>query len=381
MDEVGAAPIATAIERTGRLRAPELTIVVPTFCEHGNVERLIKRIDDVLRDVHWEIVFVDDDSPDGTAALVKSIGETDARVRCIRRVKRRGLAGACIEGMLSSQARFIAVIDGDLQHDERLLTRMLLCLRFGEADVAIGSRFEAAEIPGLSPARFSISSFATRVAVGLLGVRVSDPLSGFFMIRRSVVDEIAPRLSTHGFKILLDILASKRLRIAEFPYIFQSRDSGASKLDSRVVLDFAGLLLAKVTGDIVPIRFLSFALVGVVGILVHLVTLKILLAYAELGFGWAQTLATIVAMTSNFFLNNAMTYSSERLTGMRALAGLFIFFAICSVGAVSNISVASWLYGNQSGWWLSGLLGSMVSAVWNYAVSSTLVWTALSKRS
>jgi dolichol-phosphate mannosyltransferase len=380
MNEVGTAAIAT-INRSAQLGAPELTVVAPTFCERENIPHLIKRIDDALRGVDWEIVFVDDDSPDGTADIVKSIGASDARIRCIRRVKRRGLAGACIEGMLSSQARFVAVIDADLQHDERLLTRMLSSLRAGEADVAIGTRFEAGDVPGLSATRFSFSKFATRVTVGLLGVRVSDPLSGFFMIKRSVVDEIAPKLSTQGFKILLDILASARLRTVEIPYTFQSRQSGASKLDSRVVLDFAGLLIAKATRDLIPIRFISFALVGVTGIVVHLATLQLLRAYSELGFGWAQTLATIVAMTSNFFLNNALTYSSERLTGMRAVGGLLIFFAICSVGAVSNISVASWLYSNHNGWWVSGLLGSIVSAVWNYAVSSTLVWSALSRRS
>jgi dolichol-phosphate mannosyltransferase len=274
------------------------------------------------------------------------------------------------------------VIDADLQHDERLLPRMLERLRSEEADIVIGSRYSADDVPGLSSTRLSSSRFATWIAVRLLGIRATDPLSGFFMLRRSVVEMVAPRLSTQGFKILVDILATigPRARIVELPYTFQARQHGRSKLDGQVVIDFTGLLLAKITDDVIPTRFFSFLLVGAVGVLVDLAFLKLLMSQGGIEFVSAQTGATFAAMTSNFFLNNALTYRDQRLGGLKALLGFLLFVVVCSVGAVSNIGIASWFYGNQMSWWLAGFFGSVVSAVWNYAVSSTLVWSALSRR-
>jgi dolichol-phosphate mannosyltransferase len=246
----------------------------------------------------------------------------------------------------------------------------------------VGSRYTADDVPGLSSTRLSSSRFATWIAVRLLGIRATDPLSGFFMLRRSVVETVAPRLSTQGFKILVDILATigTRARIVELPYTFQARQHGRSKLDGQVVIDFTGLLLAKITDDVIPTRFFSFLLVGAVGVLVDLACLKLLMSQGGIEFVPAQTGATFAAMTSNFFLNNALTYRDQRLGGLKALLGFSLFVVVCSVGAVSNVGIASWFYGNQMSWWLAGFFGSVVSAVWNYAVSSTLVWSALSRR-
>ncbi|MBX6424921.1 MAG: glycosyltransferase family 2 protein [Variibacter sp.] len=357
--------------------APELTIVVPTFNERANVPMVVERVRKALAGVAWEIIFVDDDSPDGTSAVVRELGARDARVRGIRRVGRRGLAGACIEGMLASQARYIAVMDADLQHDERALVDMLELLRAGQHDLVIGSRYVSnGSAGGLSPKRLASSRLAGLLARWLLGIPVSDPMSGFFMLRREVLDETAPRLATQGFKILADLLSSagSKVRVAEIPYDFRPRLHGTSKLDAQVVLDFLGLLAAKATGNVVPVRFVSFLLVGATGIIVHLAALKAALATLGLEFGAAQSLATLVAMTSNFFLNNALTYRDQRLTGLAALKGLAAFYAICAVGAVSNIGVATWLYSNEPIWWLAGLSGSVVGAVWNYTLSSALVW-------
>jgi dolichol-phosphate mannosyltransferase len=357
--------------------APELTVVVPTLNEHENVPLVVAKVAEALTGVAWEIIFVDDDSTDGTAAVARALGSEDARIRCIRRVGRRGLAGACIEGMLASQARYVAVMDADLQHDERALAAMLARLRGGETDVVIGSRYVGdGSAEGLSRKRLASSRFAGFLARLLLGTPVSDPMSGFFMLRREVADNLAPRLATEGFKILADLLSAARgrLRVAEVPYGFRARQFGESKLDSQVVLDFLGLLAAKATGNAVPVRFMSFLLVGAIGVLVNLVALKAALSGLHLGFEAAQSLATVVAMTSNFFLNNAVTYRDQRLRGAAAVRGLLGFYAICAVGAVSNIGVATWLYSNKPVWWLAGLAGSVVGAVWNYALSSTLVW-------
>jgi dolichol-phosphate mannosyltransferase len=278
--------------------------------------------------------------------------------------------------MLASNARNVAVMDGDLQHDEKLLAQMLRRLRSEKYDLIIGSRYLAeGGTEGLSSTRLAWSQAASALFNRILAVEVTDPLSGFFMLRREVIERVAPSLSIDGFKILADILASARgeLRICEVPYGFRCRIHGSTKLDTQVALDFLGLLVSKATGNAIPARLVSFLLVGGIGVLVHLLCLKAALSLGP-EFIAAQTFATFVAMTSNFFLNNVVTYRDQRLRGASALKGLLLFYLICLVGAASNINVANWLYVNRPVWWLAGLLGSVVGAVWNYAVSSTLVW-------
>ena len=352
-------------------------MVVPTFNERANVPLVVERVAIALAGQAWEVIFVDDDSPDGTAAAAKELGRNDPRVRCIRRVGRRGLAGACIEGMLASTARYVAVMDADLQHDDALLPEMLKALRGGQYDLVIGSRYlSESGTEGLSRKRLASSQLAGALARRTLGFEITDPMSGFFMLSRDVIERTAPKLSTQGFKILADILTSARgeIRVHELPYHFRARLHGTSKLDSQVALDFLGLLISKATANTVPVRFVSFVLVGSVGVFVHLGVLKFALSILGLSFAAAQTVATFVAMTSNFFLNNAVTYRDQRLSGVAAIRGLLLFYAICAIGAFSNIGVATWLYDNEPTWWLAGLFGSIVGAVWNYALSSTVVW-------
>ncbi len=359
------------------LTPPELSVIVPTFNESENLPVLVERLRAALQGVAWEMIVVDDDSPDGTAEVARRIGASDIRIRCLRRVGRRGLSGACLEGMLASQARFAAVIDADLQHDETLLLPMLMKMREGATDVVIGTRYaEGGSTGTFSSGRRWISVTATRVANIVLGRKLSDPLSGFFMLRRDVVEGIAPKLSTQGFKILLDIVstAGKSLRIAELPYTFSSRLQGASKLDTRVALDYAGLLLAKATRNLLSLRFIFFCLVGLTGIVVHFAVLWTGVTLLGLSFEWAQTLAIAVAIANNFALNNAITYRDQRLTGVNYITGLLLFYVISSIGAISNLSVGTWLFGHEQTWWLAGLGGAAMSVVWNYAVSSMMVW-------
>jgi len=356
---------------------PELSVIVPTFNESENLPVLVERLRAALQGVAWEMIVVDDDSPDGTAAVARKIGESDIRVRCLRRVGRRGLSGACLEGMLASQARFAAVIDADLQHDEKLLKPMLEKMRGGATDVVIGTRYaEGGSTGSFSSGRKWISVTATRVANVVLGRKLSDPLSGFFMLRRDVVEDIAPKLSTQGFKILLDIVSTggPSLRISELPYQFGERFRGASKLDTRIALDYAGLILAKATHNLLSLRFIFFCLVGLTGIVVHFAVLWLGLTLIGLSFEWAQTLAIAVAIANNFALNNAITYRDQRLTGVNYFTGLLLFYLISSIGAISNLSVGTWLFGHEQTWWAAGLGGAAMSVVWNYAVSSMMVW-------
>jgi dolichol-phosphate mannosyltransferase len=377
----GGAPASPAAlvraDKAGTVRpAPELTIVVPTFNEQANIPILFARLNRVLAGHDWEVIFVDDNSPDGSATTARSIGEADSRVRCIRRIGRRGLAGACLEGMLASQARYLAVMDADLQHDEALLAEMLECLRAGRADVVVASRYlDGGSADGLSKQRSRVSRWSNALVRFLLGIDLTDPMSGHFMIRRDAFESVAPAISSQGFKILLDILATARgrLRTLELPSAFRERQHGESKLDSKIALDFAALVTSKLTEGAVSARFLLFCLVGLTGIGMHLSILRVLLA-AALTFGAAQALATVGAITWNFVLNNLFTYRDQRLTGWRFLTGLIRFQVICAIGAISNVGIATWIYDYDSVWWIAGLGGAVIGTVWNFVVSAAFVW-------
>ncbi|MEW6640097.1 MAG: glycosyltransferase family 2 protein [Pseudomonadota bacterium] len=357
--------------------ARQLSVIVPTFKERDNVVTLYRRLEATLAGIDWEAIFVDDNSPDGTWEVLRDLAARDTRVRCIRRIGRRGLSGACIEGILAASAPFTAVMDADLQHDETQLPKMLALLQSGEAELVVGSRYVAGgSADAFGRGRLGISVAATMVAKRLLGVKIADPMSGFFMIRRDRFEELAPSLSVQGFKILLDIVATARgqLRTVEVPFVFGSRQHGESKLDSMVALDFFGLVLAKLTRDLVSLRFLMFALVGAIGLAVHLVTLDLALAVWPGSFTKAQTIAAFVAMTSNFLLNNVLTYRDQRLKGFAILRGLVVFYIVCGVGLLANVGVAFSIYNQRPIWWLAGAAGALMGAVWNYALSSLLVW-------
>ncbi|HYS49499.1 MAG TPA: glycosyltransferase family 2 protein [Xanthobacteraceae bacterium] len=356
---------------------PELSVVVPTFNEAENIPVLVESLANALAGVAWEVIFVDDDSPDGTWRVAKGIGEGDARVRCVRRIGRRGLSGACLEGVLASQAPLVCIMDADLQHDEALLPSMLEILRRGESDLVVATRYgHGGSADNLSSDRALKSRIATALAGWLLKRRLSDPMSGFFMVRREIVERVAPRLSTQGFKILFDIVmtAGDALRVRELPYRFGARRHGESKFDGRAALEFLGLLLAKLTADTVPLRFIFFCVVGAIGIGVHLAALTAGLDLLQLNFAWAQTMATAVAIASNFALNNAFTYRDQRRTGWRFVTGLMSFYVVSAVGAMSNVGVGNWIFSTQHVWWVAGLGGAIMGVVWNYVVASQFIW-------
>jgi dolichol-phosphate mannosyltransferase len=358
-------------------QSPELSVVVPTFNERDNVTVLYRRLEATLAGIAWEVVFVDDNSPDGTWSVVRDLARQDSRVRCIRRIGRRGLSGACIEGILASSAPYAAVMDADLQHDETQLPKMLALLTGGQAELVVGSRYiEGGSADSFDSKRAGFSAFATTIARRLLGVAIADPMSGFFMIRRDRFEELAPKLSTQGFKILLDIVATAHgeLKTVEVPFTFGSRLHGESKLDSMVALDFLGLVLAKFTNDVVSLRFLMFAMVGGTGLFVHLGTLFIALKVLGWPFAEAQALGALVAMTSNFILNNFLTYRDQRLKGFAILWGLLAFYLVCSVGLFANVGVAFSVYDQEPIWWLAGAAGALMGVVWNYAMSGLFVW-------
>lgn len=356
-----------------------LAVVIPTFNEVGNVSALIARLDAALKGIVWEAIFVDDASPDGTADAARTLALTDRRVRVLERIGRRGLSSACIEGMLATPAPFVAVIDGDLQHDETLLPRMLALLQGGQTDIVIGSRFtEGGGTGDWDRDRLARSRFAAGLSRMVLKTELTDPMSGFFAITREAFRGIAPHLSGIGFKILLDILtaAPRPLRVAELGYVFSPRLEGESKLDHVVALEYLIALYEKLLGRIVPARFAMFGAVGALGVLIHFSVLTLLFEALTLSFTLSQAIATMVALTFNFWLNNMLTYRDRRLKGWKALTGGWLSFAlICGVGAIANVAVAAFLFEySHVTWSLSALAGIAVGAVWNFALSSRFTW-------
>ena len=365
--------------RSATTPGPELTVVLPTCNEHDNVRPVYDSLCSALRGIDWEVIFVDDDSQDGTAAAVCLIAHSDRRVRCIQRIGRRGLASACVEGILASSSPNIAVMDADLQHDERLLADMLRILKTEPTvDVVVGSRYvENGDMGSMSRHRSWLSRMATLIGRKILRVPIADPMSGFFMIRREAFQASARKLSNIGFKILLDILASspRPLQIVELPFQFRSRHSGVSKFDALIGWEYLTLLADKTLGHIVPARFVGFALIGGLGLLVHLAVLWLCLNALHLAFAPSQATATGVAIIGNFALNNWLTYRDHRLVGWEFAWGLLSFALICGFGAIANVGIATLLFAQQhSYWWVAGIAGAAMSLVWNYAVSSVLTW-------
>lgn len=355
----------------------DVSVVIPTLNEVGNIQPLLERLGVALVGLEWEAIFVDDGSTDGTPEELTKIAQYDRRVRMIRRVGRRGLSSAVVEGALASTTPIIAVIDADLQHDERILPQMIAKIRDENAELAVGTRYSAGGSTGeWDEKRLKISRFATALASPVMKTPLSDPMSGFFAVRRDVLLEAAPKLSSVGYKILLDIVASapRKLTVAEVPYTFGVRQHGESKLDDMVALEYLELLLDKMVGRYVPVKLIQFGAVGLLGVLVHLSLLFFAFDAAGVAFATAQAFAVIGAMTFNFALNNKFTYRDRQLKGAAWFKGLISFYLVCALGAVANVGIGSLVFEQWHEVAIAGIAGAIVGSVWNYVASSWLTW-------
>ena len=363
---------------------PQVSIIVPTFNERDNIALLYENLRTALGDTPFEMIVVDDNSPDGTAAAVKALARRHPNIRCLQRIGRRGLSSACIEGISASAAPYFAVMDADHQHDEKILPQMLARAVAGD-DIVVATRYAegGSAGAGFSSARATGSQVATRLSTMLTGVKLSDPMSGFFLMRREVFEEVAPQLSDDGFKILLDIIVTamryrksngQALNIGEVPYQFRERHAGTSKMSPLIVIQFLGLLLSKMTGGLLPTSFLLFGLVGGTGLVVHLVTFTIVNLASHPAFWISQTIAALVSMTTNFILNNELTYADRKLKGARFWVGLATFYAVCSFGVIANVSVGNLVYGLDHELYLAAIIGVVMSVVFNYAVTRVFTW-------
>jgi dolichol-phosphate mannosyltransferase len=360
---------------------PLLSVIVPTRNERDNIPALIDLLRRTLAGVDYEVIIVDDDSPDNTAAVARTIAQTDPRIRVLHRIHRRGLSSAVVEGMLSASSDYLAVMDADLQHDESILPAMLQKLQSGQYDVVLASRNVAGGGMGsFAKHRQILSDAGRRLSAALIGARVSDPMSGYFMVTSEYFQTVARKLSCIGFKILLDILASstRPVRVCEIPYVFGERLYGESKLDVVVGLEYMQLIFDKLTRGYLPTTFLTFALVGLCGAILNLMVSALLSRFLD--FGVALGLGATAAMVVNFVFNNGFTFRAQRLRGRRFLHGLLLFCATCSLGLGLQVVVARSLVARGLAWYVATCIGIVAGSVWNYTMAYVFVWQIKRRR-
>jgi dolichol-phosphate mannosyltransferase len=279
--------------------------------------------------------------------------------------------------MMAASAPIVAVMDADLQHDEKILPEMYRRLVEDDLELVVATRNAAGGSKvDFGASRTLLSDLGSRLSRVALKTPLSDPMSGYFMLRRSLLDELMRDLASVGFKILVDIVASARrpLRVAEVPYVFGTRAHGESKLNLNIGLEYLHLLIDKLTRGWIPARFVMFVLVGGSGVAVHLAVLAVVYRSGGVRFAIAQATATVVAMTWNFFFNNAVTFYDKQLHGWGAVRGLLLFYAACSFGAVTNIFIAQRVLAMPAPWMVAGAAGIVVSSVWNYTVNNFFTW-------
>ncbi|HEX79403.1 MAG TPA: glycosyltransferase family 2 protein [Dehalococcoidia bacterium] len=366
-----------------------VSLIVPTYNEHDNIAPLVERIHCALSPRDYEILFIDDDSTDGTADAASSLLEKYP-VRVIVRKDKKGLASAVVDGLNHINGDVIAVMDADLQHPPEVLPGLLKAITEEDADVAIGSRYvPGGGCQGWSLTRKIISRGAIFIAHLLLPAtrKVKDPMSGFFAFRRNVVKDA--RLNPSGFKILLEILMMGRFnRVAEVPFIFVTRERGESKLNARQQLDYLKHIysLMRRTGELT--RFIKFCLVGGSGVIVNYGLYWILTRFAgftpidDMAAGGitsgnlAMAISIETSIITNFLLNNYFTFADRKVRKAGAFfRALLNFNLICIIGGLIQIGVANLfavVFGVND--LIAVLAGIAVATLWNYFLNNWLTW-------
>jgi len=366
-------------QRSIFLKKPTVSIVIPTYNERDNISKILEMLDKSLKRVHHEIVFVDDNSPDGTNFEIKNFIKNSSKIHLIHRVGRRGLSGAIIEGIFAAKSELVAVMDCDLQHDATKLKDMLdLFSKNASLDIVVGSRFTnngEISINAFSKIRKLGSKVTTFLIKKLLRIKSTDPLSGFFMVKKESFLKKSDKLQTQGFKVLADFLATSgtTIEIREIGYSFKNRVAGESKMSFLTALELIGLVLSQILKGRVSIRFILFCMVGLSGIFVQLSITGLAILLID-QFPTSQTLGIVAAMTSNYFLNNIITFQERKLKSLDLIRGLFSFYLICSLGAFTNIAIATYLFSFSSNWLISSFIGACFGAVWNFTLTSIFTW-------
>jgi dolichol-phosphate mannosyltransferase len=361
-----------------------LSLVIPTYNERENIGLLLKNVHAILagRGYAFEIIVVDDDSPDKTWEAVQALRSAYPTLRCIRRVNEQGLARAVVRGWQEARGEILAVMDGDLQHPPETLTLLLQALIQDGVDIAVASR----HVPGGGVSRWHVlrraiswgaTLLATWLLPGTLAV-VRDPMSGYFALRRTVIAGCC--LNPEGYKILLEVLGRGCYQtVREVPYTFVEREQGSSKLGLRQYREFVIHLvrLARETGELQ--RLVKYCLVGGSGVLVNM---SLLAALTSAGMGYLQAgmIAVETSIGTNFFLNEFWSFRdfSSRKRGVRARGKRFLIFNLLCVGGAGICLAILWLLTDYAGFHplLSNLWGIAIATIWNYGMNANITWDA-----
>lgn len=358
-------------------RGPLVSIIIPTLNDHDNIDDLLSQLRTVMHDIEWEVIFVDDDSADGTASVVRRIGSDDARVRCVHRIGRRGLSGACVEGMLTSSASYLVVMGADFQHNPAVVRRMFSALHTRQAELVIASRdVKGGSYEDVPNIQSHLRQFDARLDRLFLRDNLTDWTSNFFALHRELFEEVSHGLSQLGFKLLLDILltARRNVRIVEVPIALGTPTASNANFESYFTWDYLMLLVDKKLGHYIPVRFLAFSAIGAFGAGINLTALAILYQIVGTSFMISESLSTAISIVCNYTLNNMLTFRDHRRRGIKWLTGLVSFAAACSVGVAANIGLAFYLFTRQLHWFISALAGILVGVVWNYTVTGFYTW-------
>ncbi|TSC59580.1 MAG: dolichol-phosphate mannosyltransferase [Candidatus Peregrinibacteria bacterium Greene0416_62] len=360
-----------------------LSLILPTFNESENLPELLPKIRSALSSVPHEIIVVDDDSPDSTWKVAQELSQQLGDVHVIRRIGRRGLSSAVIEGFLAAKGDVLAVMDADGQHDTELLGKLHAAVQ-QQGGIAIGSRYVAGGSVGAwDERRYMLSRIATRMALSLCAVKAKDPMSGFFAIDRKAFEEVLPRLNPKGFKILLDLLVHvpKTTHVTELPFTFATRKHGESKLSRRVQLEFLEYLYDVSLGNWIPLTFVKYCIVGALGVGVHLTAYLFLSAFFShglpltlMGFSLALLGAIETAIIFNFWLNNLWTFAHAKLQGFALIPGFLKYNFACVFGALANYAVSTYLFSHGIGEIVSVIIGASAGIIWNYTMSRMFAW-------
>ena len=360
------------------MKYPQITVIIPTYNECGNIAPLIREIEDALVTVDWAIIFVDDDSKDGTVLEIEKCLNSNQRIEGVLRKGARGLSGAVLTGLGYARSPYVAVMDADLQHDPRLIKTMLAGLEANSSkQIAVGSRYLDDYIGhGLTKTRYLGSRALTKISQLFIAKNLTDPMSGFFVVRRDIFSKLSTKLSPHGYKILLDLVTGVQNRegILEYPLLFRPRNSGESKMDLRVIWELLVILIYRSSFSVFPRNFLSFSMIGLIGLIIHLAILFLLYKVLGVSFAISQVVATVTAMLNNFLLNNYLTYWGRSLTGCQLVNGYLKFVAICGLGGLISYVIASYLIDKGILWFIAGCLGAIAAAGWNYSLTKFITW-------
>ncbi len=353
-----------------------ISIICPTLNEVNNIEAIYSEISKIVK-YEWELIFVDDNSQDGTRKKIENLSKKDRRVRLISRIGRKGLASAASEGILSSVFDLCVLIDADLQHDINNINTMTNLALKKSLDIVVSSRFKKEQSLSLTRNRENMSRIGNHLIDLILDRKLTDPLSGCFLINKEKYIQLHHELFLSGFKILFDILSSKTgklLKVDEVPIKFLKRHSGASKLRKTILIQFLSTYCARYIEKFVPLTFLKFCVVGTIGYCLHFSILSYFLHNFFVSFATAQLATSYIVMINNFWLNNNFTFGLNKLSGIEFFTGLFKFMFFCSFGAFFSLAISSYLLTLEFSPIVSGMSGAVSASLWNYVLNFRYTW-------